>query len=476
MQLRIKPICVNQKEDLSSRPGNKRPVEFLSKFHIISRLFSSFSVKMLVAMLFLGMQAAYADCGCSYESSSRDDVAGAVFVATNPQDSPNRILMYHRHHDGTLSLVPGSPFLTGGIGTGAPYLPPDALSSQSSLIVDEKNKFLFVVNAGSNEVSVFRIHRHGLRLVETVSSGGVFPNSLATRKNILYVLNSAGITNFTAFKVGKNGHLKRVFQCDLLPPLNEFPILPIGEPAVTAIPSQIGFTPDGKQLIIVRKEGIDSPTFDPFAPLIGPGHIDIYALNKKGLPVDCQNPTSNISQKGEQGRMPFSFIFSKQGDLLVTEIFGSASYEVSPLGAGAMSSYKIERNGKLKVITQSLPNGGTASCWNVRVGKFVYVANNSSSSISLYQVNKDGSLKVINELAAVLGTPTVPGAPLDMSVTANGRFLYAVSAGVIPLIYEYEVNKKDGSLTPLGTVSLGDTTAFSGQMGMAIVEFPRKCR
>ena len=141
-----------------------------------------------------------------------------------------------------------------------------------------------------------------------------------------------------------------------------------------------------------------------------------------------------------------------------------------------MSSYKIERNGKLKVITQSLPNGGTASCWNVRVGSFVYVANDSSSSISSYKVNKDGSLEIIDELAAVLGTHAVPGAPLDMSVTANGRFLYVVSDGLIPLIHEYRVNKKDGSLTLIGTVSLGDTTTFSGQAGMAIVEFPSRSR
>ena len=116
-------------------------------------------------------------------------------------------------------------------------------------------------------------------------------------------------------------------------------------------------------------------------------------LIKKGFLsiLRIQPPIS--AKKVNKAGCRFRLFFSKQGDLLVTEIFGSASYEVSPLGAGAMSSYKIERNGKLKVITQSLPNGGTASCWNVRVGKFVYVANNSSSSISLYQVNKDGSLE-----------------------------------------------------------------------------------
>ena len=218
--------------------------------------------------------------------------------------------MYHRHRDGTLSLVPGSPFLTGGQGSGATYLPPDPLGSQSPLIVDKKNKFLFTVNSGSNEVSVFKIHRQGLRLVDTISSGGVFPISLATQKNILYVLNGAGVTNFTAFKIGKSGHLKPIRTYDLVPPLNEFPLLPEGQPAITAIPSQIGITPNGRQLIIIRKEGIDTPVFNPFAPLIGPGHIDVYALNKKGLPVDCRNPTSNISQKGEQGRMPFSSLFS----------------------------------------------------------------------------------------------------------------------------------------------------------------------
>ena len=192
------------------RPGNKRPVEFLSKFHIISRLFSSFSVKMLVAMLFLGMQAAYADCGCSYESSSRDDVVGAVFVATNPQDSSNRYFDVSPPSRWNIIISAGLTISDWRAGLWC-ALPSwrRSLASQSSLIVDKKNKFLFAVNAGSNEVSVFRIHRsNGLRLIETVSSGGVFSNSLATRKNILYVLNSACITNFTAFKIGKKGNLK----------------------------------------------------------------------------------------------------------------------------------------------------------------------------------------------------------------------------------------------------------------------------
>ncbi len=394
---------------------------------------------------------------------------GAVFAATNDA-TLNGIMMYLRAKDGTLTVVPGSPFSTQGQGTGpGAFLVQDPLASKGSLVVDEDNKFLFAANAGSNEISVFRIHRSGLTLVDKVSSGGAFPNSLTVHDNILYVLNSAGYTNFVGFKVDKDGHLKPLTngKCDLLGPLNQFPLLaPSGQPMSTSIPGQIGYTPDGKQLVIIRKEGLTTP--NPFGVLAGPGRIDVYKLDNRGLP-DCQKPTANINQRIPAGQFPFSFIFSEEGYLLVDEIFGSASYANSPFNASGLTSYNLKPNGQLKVITSSLPSGETAVCWIARSGSFVYTTNFFSDSISLYKVDKKGSLTLITGQAALVGPAPHPSVfPIDMDISSDGRFLYQLVPGSA-LIHAFKINKQTGGLTSIGTVNIGMPS--SGQAGIAISDF-----
>ncbi len=405
-------------------------------------------------------------------SSSEDDVVGAVYVATNDPTS-NGVLMFHRHKDGTLTAVPGSPFATGGQGTGTGFeLPPDPIASQDSLIVDKKNKFLFVVNTGSNEVSSFRIYRDKLKLVDKVSSGGVFPNSLTVHDNVLYVVNSADTFNITGFKVDHKGHLKtfcrnRGDTCELLPPVNEAPIVGGNQPIVTIVPGQIGFSPNGKQLIVVRKEGVTAG--DPFAPLAGPGRIDVYRVDKCGA-IDCEKVTSNINTRSPYGRFPFSFVFSKEGDLLVTEIAGvPGTPPNSIIEASAASSYKLRANGYLELITGSVGNGQSATCWNDRSGKFMYTANNLSNSLSLYEVHKDGTLELLAAEIVTIGPDSAPGFPLDMKVTSNGCYLYVLSEGVDAAIYVYKVNKQDGSLTLLQVVNVG--APFAGQAGLTVSDF-----
>ena len=68
------------------------------------------------------------------------------------------------------------------------------------------------VDAGSNQVSVLRIHPDGsLRLVRhgVVSSGGALPDSVAVHGDLVYVANSGnGGTNYTGFPLDPDGHLR----------------------------------------------------------------------------------------------------------------------------------------------------------------------------------------------------------------------------------------------------------------------------
>lgn len=399
------------------------------------------------------------------------NLPGAVFTSTNADSGQNGVIMYNRASDGTLSVTPGSPFLTGGYGTGPGELfPDDPLGTQGAIAVSDSNKFLFVVNSGSNEISSFEITPSGLNLVDKVSSGGVFPASLTTYDNMLYVLNAADHINFRGFKIGASGHLTPVANagCDMLGPLNYFPLMfPANspdQPAYLSTPGQISFTPDGSSLVISRKEGIPTPSEPP----VGPGRIDIYELNDSGTPVDCDHPAVNINERAAivEAIFPYAFTFSDKGHLLVTEVIGVGGAIV---GGSALSSYKIKPSGDLLLKTGSLGNGEIAICWIDRSGRFVYASNTGSDSISLYEVAKSGKLTLISATAAIVGNVNPPSAfPTDLVVSEDGQYMYQLTPGT-GLVHAFEINLNDGSLTPIGTASAGQP--LSGQAGIATVDF-----
>src|SRR3954463_10669568 len=124
--------------------------------------------------------------------------AGAVYVMTN--QIANSVSVFDRASDGT--LTPAGTFLTGGAGlpTGVPGgNPNDPLTSQGSVQLNESNQLLFVVNAGSNEISELRVTQQGLTMEDNVPSGEQPPICLPLQKTLLYVLNAEGVPNITGF-------------------------------------------------------------------------------------------------------------------------------------------------------------------------------------------------------------------------------------------------------------------------------------
>lgn len=113
--------------------------------------------------------------------------ADGVYAATNRTEG-NTIVAFRSTEDGT--LTPIAEFSTGGLGgtfDAGEGLDP-LISEDSVLNVD--NRFLLVVNAGSNTVSSLRINPDlSLTLVNTAPTGGVGPNSIAHSNGLVYVSN-----------------------------------------------------------------------------------------------------------------------------------------------------------------------------------------------------------------------------------------------------------------------------------------------
>jgi 6-phosphogluconolactonase len=196
-----------------------------------------------------------------------DGEPGVVYAMTNADDG-NEIVVYNRAANGTLTLA--GTFPTGG--SGRTTEPGDALGAQHPLILSPGHRWLFAVNAGSNEISVFKAGGVGLTLVDVVPSGGYFPASLTIYQDWLYVLNAGGEGNITGFTLDPSGHLTplpgstRSLQAGGMNP-----------PEFLESPAEVGFSPLGDWLVVTVK--------GPHEP--EPMHqIHLFAVDSNGLPSE----------------------------------------------------------------------------------------------------------------------------------------------------------------------------------------------
>ena len=331
---------------------------------LLRRAFQSIFGLFALLMIFIsGLAAASGD-------------AGAVFALSNTPNG-NAVLIWNRAADGTLTAAGSIP--TGGSGTGA------GLGSQGALALSANHHWLFVANAGSNDISTFRVRPDGLEFVARVASGGTRPTSLTVHSDLLYVLNAGDPGNIMGFSGAGNGQLQ--------------PIAGSARPLSgnATAPAQVQFSPDGDLLAVTER---NTQT------------IDTYRVGKDGL---ASGPIVNHSS----GAVPFGFAFDKRGHLVVSEAGGGAN------GLSAASSYAVSENGALRVVSASAATKQGAACWVVVTGngRYAYTANAAagSDSISGFRISKDGELTLITPD----GRTGVAGAgATDMALSNNSHFLY----------------------------------------------------
>jgi len=340
--------------------------------------------------------------------------AGAVYTLNN-SSSGNAVLVFSRAADG--HIVPAGMAATGGAGTGK------GLGNQGALAIDAANRFLFAVNAGSDNISVFRIGENGLRLVDLVPSGGKQPISLTVSRKVLYVLNNGGAVGgsdtIAGFAVGANGHLRPIISG-----------LPLS--AASVGPAQIGFNNDGDILLVAEKNT---------------NNIDLFSVDDNGV---AAGPTVVPSA----GQTPFGFAFGKRNQVFVSEAFGGAP------NAGSVSSYVVPNDHTLRTVSAVVADNQTAPCWVVLTndGRFAYTTNTGSGNVSGYRVGFNGALKLLN--ADGLTADTGPGSiPLDAAISNDARFLFVLTPGT-GNIQGFAI-ALDGSLTPLSQAT-GIPSSASG--------------
>lgn len=390
---------------------------------------------LMIVGLFVIFQA---DLGIAQDQDPDEARGGAVYVMNNAA-SGNVIVKLDRDDNGILTRA--GEYSTGGLGSGPAPLPvrfggpgpgPLPLDSQDSLVAAHNDRFLLAVNAGSNDISVMAVTRHGLRPTDKASSGGIYPVSIAYRDGLVYVINlggkptldgSPGTPTMTGFFLNEDGKL------DPIPGSTRV----IGD--FGSGPADVVFSPDGRFLVVT---------------ILAASKIAVFPMDEDGVAgEEIISPSNNLD--------PFGMEFTRNGVLVVTEGVDQGPRNPKPNGSST-SSYRIRDNGTLETISDAVPTHQTAACW-VRFSKNqrqAYVVNSGSGTISTYSISPRGKLTLLLPAAGDAGRF---GAPIDEAITPDGKYLY-VDSPLLGSVRGFRT-ESDGSLTPITHVE-GFPVSFSG--------------
>ena len=377
------------------------------------------------------------------------NITHAFYAETNTK--ANALLVFRHNRDGRLSLP--ERVQTGGRGIAA--TPPfgfPTVDGSGSVNLTADGRLLFVVNAGDNTVSSFRVTASGPKLADRVSSGGVLPISLTSSGHLLYVLNELS-GNIFGLRVSPNGHLT--------------PIIDSRRALSTAGPSgvaaAIGFAPGG-HILAVTERAI--------------GVIDTFRIRSDGSPGVAQRHTAGAPQ-------PFALGFA-----------GSFALEVSNAGfvgtppdtsdpaqlMGSVLSFNLASAGALTAAgsfggpgaltaTGNVASGGRATCWLVvtKDGRYLFTTNTLSDTvvdattgkgaISRFSVAGDGKLTLLGR------ADTGPGLPSDEALSSDSHYLYVIeptaNGANTSHVDVYRVGS-DGSLTHIQSTTRDLPRGISG--------------
>ena len=312
------------------------------------------------------------------ESSLIESLEGRTLLSTtgtyvylesnNPAEGQNAVLAY-RENPATGALSPLAHFknLTGGTGyrNAGPALGPD--DSDKEVIASPDGRYLFAVNQGSNNISVFAIQPDGtLNLVgkTPVNSGGVQPVSLAFSNDHLYVVNrgnsqlntpGTAAPSITSFFVGEDGTLFAQPGATVTLPLN-------------LSTAQILASADGKFAFVDNFATPDNlkvslaNTIEPFT-LNADGSLTAVPNGSVGLPA---NPPLVLG--------------------LVEDPIHHIIYSGQAPGGG-VATFTYSSTGKVSYVG-AVASEGKATCWlNISPdGKFLYGTDSASDAVSVYSL------------------------------------------------------------------------------------------
>ena len=392
---------------------------------------------------------------------------GAVYAMSNGAgqvdgnvQGPNTVVAYGQAADGTLTLIGEYP--TGGNGgdfDGGEGL--DPLISAYAITKTIDNRFVLVVNAGSNTVTSMKVNDDfSLTVVDTEDTGDIGPNSIAHTPSIMSGVNGlvyvSNISRPEFLALGEPAQQGSIIGYKLMDNGSLEPIANSTRDLANR-PSAVQFSPGGDFLVVA--------SINAGASALASGSQDeivVYTVNADGTLSANQTAgaTSTLRDNAEGRNLPSAIGFQIVGDnyVVVTE-----AREFQPNGAppafpalqdGSVSTWQIQANGTLQPINMDVASGenntGRTACWlDFSDENTFFVSNALEAGLASYSFN-DGNIELLNQVAAqgtgATGNTTDPGLAfgttegwIDLWISDDGKYLYQ-AYGLAGTVGVYGIN------------------------------------
>lgn len=321
------------------------------------------------------------------------------FVYTNNDQPTNTVSAFSAGADGSLTQVAGSPFATGGAGSGG------GLFASNRIGAAIAGDLLFAANTGSDTISVFKINPSSGVLTPVPGSPFATGNPggnaagisvAATPDGKFLMAASFGSSNVAVFSIGSNGALSPIAGSPFLAQSNPF---------------SITISPNGKFLAVAESD------------------VEMFSIGSDGSLTSL-------------GLFPSGLARGLDMNCSATSLYAGESDGTETI----VDSFDLASNGGLApvpgspfLVASSIDANGVALSPD---GKTVFVSNQLSSTVTVFSAAADGTLS----LAA--GSPVLMNGsvstPAGIATSQDGTFLYV--ADTDPAISVFKIGA-DGALT-----------------------------
>lgn len=393
---------------------------------------------------------------------------GAVYAGTN-NNGPggNFVVGFGRKSDGT--LVPLDAYDTGGVGRAST----SSTTRLNSLIAEDSiievlGRFLIVVNAGTNDVTSFRINSdYSLTRADIESSGGTSPVSLAYRNGVVYVANADEDGTFTG-PPNQSGNITAMRLDTATGQLTRIQGFSL---SLKARPADLETTSDGRYLIVSALNAGAPQLPQPTAAEVSTFKIAADGtLEAAPSGTGMSTQLNNAAGRNLPNAIGIEVINRKGRQFLIAAEARTASSTGVPgtfatLQTGSVSTWEIASDGSLTPRTQdfllgtSFTNGPTQAgfvAYNLGY-EFASIASSAGGTVTSVNISDDGIVSLVqNEGYQLRGMAADPSAAnpvagadgfVDLAFDSAGNHLYQLiglkgRVDTYDIVFSYELRQQ----------------------------------
>ncbi|MFF9810596.1 hypothetical protein ACF1G5_36755 [Streptomyces coeruleorubidus] len=120
-----------------------------------------------------------------------------------------------------------------------------------------------------------------------------------------------------------------------------------------------------------------------------------------------------MASNDSAGGVPFAISFDRSGKRML----------VAEAEKSTVTTYQVRRDGKLKVLQEPLASGQETLCWLERAGNYFYGGNTGNSTVTGYRMDKHRALSLTNSVGIATPPSATSQGVIDLAVTEDEKFV-----------------------------------------------------